>query len=230
MTDERQNERRCKGVIVGVKSNEPGRPCKKWAQRGSDYCKSHDGTETRLPFNRTGVHEHRCIARSKRTGTQCKRTALPGLNVCRTHGGGSKAAIAKSRAYLDQLAEPAIFQLQQILNDSKTAAPDRLRAIQMVLDRTGFGKRESLDVEVEMKPWEVTMGMIIKEIPADMRTESIGPSTELDMIDAEVVEEDYNPRDELPQIRPNSGPDGRAAVHMPNRIGSADPPRRSRDR
>jgi len=229
--NERQNERRCKGVIVNPKHPELGRPCKLWAVHGSDFCNLHGGGRY-LGGARAAPEsfEHRCIARSKRTGSRCKRPALKGMNVCKTHGGYSPQARKAARERLDALAEPAIHQLTKILNDPDTPATVRLKSIQEVLDRTGFGKRESLEVEVEVKPWEVVMGRIVKELPEGMQVDSIGPSTEQDVIDAELVEEDYNPRDALPQIRPNSGPGGRAAIHLPTVGGSAEPPRRTRDR
>lgn len=66
---------------------------------------------------------------------------------------------------------------------------------------------------------------ILKSSPAETHAEieEISHYTpSLDEIEAEVVEEDYDPRSALPQIRPGLGKDNRAGIVM----GSAEPPHR----
>jgi len=139
------------------------------------------------------------------------------------------------------MIEPVLHELRDIaLNpDQDLSASDRLRAIQMVLDRTMPKERK---IEVELKPWEVTMQHVFaptadgspsvgidKSIPPELLAQigdASGYTPTLEEIEAEVVEEDddprYTARQKLPEIIPPHSAHERATV----RLGSAEPPDR----
>ncbi len=56
-----------------------------------------------------------------------------------------------------ELVNPALAELQRILTKPDTTDADRLRAITLLLDRTGYGPKSQ--VEVEVRPWQELMGM-----------------------------------------------------------------------
>jgi hypothetical protein len=137
----------------------------------------------------------------------------------------------KARELLDRAIEPALYQLRDIMLKPGTSDSDRLRAVQMVLDRSGFGA--GTKVEHEIKPWEITLQHAFKEnppvinraVPQDMldNVNSYAQPTIEDIEDAEVVEDEVDPRDLLPRIIPARSAHERATVR-----GAAEPPRRKR--
>lgn len=129
----------------------------------------------------------------------------------------------KARERLLELSEPAIIQLNRILTASSTSDSDRLRAIQMILDRTGFGPGMTIEHE-HKKSYEVILSKIIKEVPSDMQPQLEQWRAE-QIEDAEVVEDDddLDDGDYIPEIVPSPVPNERPTV----RRGSAEPPRRS---
>lgn len=77
---------------------------------------------------------------------------------------------------------PALVELNKILQSPSTSESDKLRAIGMVLDRTGYGKESNVLHTVEVKPWEKTMETIITATPIEQPGE--------DIHDAEVIEDE----------------------------------------
>lgn len=240
-------KRRCRGTLTNPKHPEQGRECKRWAVNGSEYCAAHQGGDGKgTPYSEEAMRVPRCVARSSRTGSQCKRPALPGMRVCRNHGGATKASRAKAQELLDRMVEPVLWELRDIaLNPARSMSEgERLRAIQMVLDRT---MPKEVKHEVEVKPWEITMQHLfagaesapslnrqpsqaqIEELEAYMPEDHrVDDDYEDDIEEAEIVEED--PRDSLWQIRPADGAASRATAQPPRvMVGSAEPPRRRRD-
>lgn len=98
----------------------------------------------------------RCHATVKRTGLQCKRAAIKGGSVCTTHGGAAPHVQRSARQRLLDLVDPAIAQLAKILNKPDVDDNVRLRAIQALLDRTGFKPGVVLEVK-EHDPWMDTV-------------------------------------------------------------------------
>lgn len=195
-----------------------GQPCKKWAVNGSDFCPVHGGSPKK-GLGDPSSFVNRCSA-TNRFGEQCRNPSIRGGTVCRSHGGASPQVKKKARERLLEMVEPALVQLSQIMEKPSTSDSDRLRAIQMVLDRTGYGPGHTLEVEV--KPWELTMQRIVKELPSVDMVATPEPAYDPeDIEDAEVIE-DHHPRDYLPQIVPPTVLGESATI----RIGSAQPPRR----
>ena len=82
-----------------------------------------------------------------RAGNQCGNYAIPGGMVCRMHGGAIPKVRDKARLRLAALIEPAIQRLATEMDSEKTPPADRIRAANSILDRAGYGRIATLDVE-----------------------------------------------------------------------------------
>lgn len=178
-------------------------------------------------------HRSRCVAH-KKDGERCKKAAIKGGKVCRSHGGAAPQVQRSARERFNDSIDPmlnAMAQMAKEIAEGTISAEDRRFFMKFVADRTGFipGKTVSVDGPAA---WEVTLKHIIMEVPDDLEDAtpalSAGagesypqPSIE-DVMDAEVVEEDHDPRAALPQIRPGLGENNRAGIVL----GSANPPER----
>lgn len=89
----------------------------------------------------------RCTAKANRTGERCRAPAIKGGVVCRVHGGAAKHVQQAAKERLLGMVEPAMVELRKIIAKRDTTDADKLRAIQMVLDRTGYGPRSTLAVD-----------------------------------------------------------------------------------
>ena len=205
-------KRVCAGTVGHPSNPNLGKPCRRWAVHGSDFCAVHGGSSKNLLANPSSL-ENRCTAKAHKTGEQCRNNAIRGGTVCRFHGGASGHVAKKARERLLEMVEPALAQLNQIMSKPATSDSDRLRAIQMVLDRTGYGPGRI--VEVDVKPWEISLQRIVKEIPEGGLP--IPTYSSEAIVDAELVEDDL---EDAPEIY--RGP---MAEVIPMRIGSANPPR-----
>lgn len=212
---------RCAGTVTNTKSERFGEQCKAWAIPGSSYCNKHGGNLRSGP----GVPEtlaHRCIRR-KKNGEQCRNSAVLGSTVCRKHG-INKFALAKAQERLASFADPALTVLYDLLTKPETSDADRGRYALAIIDRVGLGPRAHFDFEVELKPWEVAMQHIIRELPEDYERKSIERTPGDTIIDAEVVEDEdeSDPRASLARIVPPQSATERATYVRPER--AADPP------
>lgn len=81
----------------------------------------------------------------RRDGELCMSPVVAGLRVCRMHGARAPGARAAAKQRLADLVDPAIEKLSQIIDRHDTKDPDRLRAIDSVLDRTGHGRSQTVD-------------------------------------------------------------------------------------
>jgi hypothetical protein len=97
----------------------------------------------------------RCTATANRSGERCKAPAIKGGNVCRMHGGSLPGVKKAAKDRLLEMVEPAMIELRKIIDRADTSDADKLRAIQMVLDRAGF--RPGVDISVGMSKWEETL-------------------------------------------------------------------------
>jgi hypothetical protein len=90
----------------------------------------------------------RCTATARHTGGRCGRAPIPGGLVCASHGGKAPGVAARAAQRLQSLVEPALARLNAYLESRPPCGacgradldrdPTVLRAIQLVLDRTGF--------------------------------------------------------------------------------------------
>src|SRR5690625_2412256 len=100
-----------------------------------------------------------CYVTAKNTGQPCRAIAMRGQRVCRIHGGSSPQAKAAAKRRLLELVEPAIARLAEEVDKADTAR-DRLKAAEMILDRTGFGK----EMKVELDEMKFLLSERIREI------------------------------------------------------------------
>ena len=104
----------------------------------------------------------RCNAHSSRSGERCKKSAILGGSVCRTHGGSAPQVKRKALERIKELQTPAVEVLAQAIDAEEQQldrkgqviglGPDhavRLRAATAVLDRTGMGPHQGMDVNVK---------------------------------------------------------------------------------
>lgn len=85
------------------------------------------------------VRRNQCRAKSKTTGNRCRQPAIPGGTTCVYHGGQAPQVRRKADLRLAQLVEPAIAQLARELVNTTTGTPmSRLRALENILDRSGY--------------------------------------------------------------------------------------------
>lgn len=181
---------RCEAVVKDSRSPNFGNQCMRDACTGSSYCAVHGGRDEigslarmRKRVDRTRV---KCAA-TNRAGEPCKNFAIRGGTVCANHGGRTGHVKKKAKERLLEMVDPAITELLRIVTKPTTTDADRLRAIQLVLDRTGYHAKTEISAEV--KPWEgLVGGEILRDLPDD------------NVIDAEVVADD-DPRDLSDVIR-----------------------------
>lgn len=99
----------------------------------------------------------RCTATAQGTGERCKRAAIKGGNVCTTHGGAAPQVQKSAKQRLMEMVEPAMIELRKIIDRDDTVDSDKLRAIQMVLDRAGYGPGAKLEVEGVLSTFDQVM-------------------------------------------------------------------------
>ena len=206
--------RKCAGTVGNPKSERFGKQCGAWAMPGSDYCNKHRPHAPELLANR-------CVRR-KRSGEQCRNPAIRGSTVCMKHG-INKFALAKAQQRLASFADPALTILYDLMVKPGTADNDRGRYALAIIDRVGLGPSARFEVGIEAKPWEVVMQHILREIPEDYVGAIEAPGRSADnLLDAEVVEDSYDPRDFIPRIIPAAHANMRATYQRP--MASAEPP------
>jgi len=118
------------------------------------------------PENLTIHGRPRCTQNSRQTGERCGNAAVPGTHVCRFHGAsgkilddddltrpnGNQATRARAerieliRQHLELTAQAAVLAVQAILEDEDSRPADRLKAAEIVLDRT-VGRHLQLEKE-----------------------------------------------------------------------------------
>ncbi len=180
----------CEDTVSTPNSPNLGKQCQRLAMHGSQRCFVHSD-RTNLPeklvINRIDRPRVKCSA-TKRTGERCRNYAIHGSTVCTRHGGNLPAVKNAAKQRLLNLVSPALAELQRIIDGPTTSDSDRLKAIQLVLDRTGYHARTELTIEAEVKPWEKLIGgEILRDLPE---------GADLQIIDAEVVYDDDEPDDD----------------------------------
>lgn len=97
----------------------------------------------------------RCKATSTTSGERCKRWSIRGTTVCQSHGGRlpnviehSQAVVESARLRLFGLAEDAVDAVADLVQ-SGTNDAIRLKAAEMILNRTGL--KDAIEISVEVK-------------------------------------------------------------------------------
>ena len=88
-----------------------------------------------------------CTARSSRTGEQCRNSAILGGTVCRTHGGSAPQVQRAAKLRLLELVDPAIATLARALTAQDSRWPDKIRAVENILDRAGHPRSTQVDID-----------------------------------------------------------------------------------
>lgn len=94
------------------------------------------------------------------------------------HGGNLASVREAANNRLQGMVNPALDKLEEILGAPGTTDSDKLKAITMVLNRTGYGEKNSLAIEHTAKPWEGLVDSILVDVTEDGQ-----------VIDGEVVDE-----------------------------------------
>lgn len=95
-----------------------------------------------------------CTAK-KRNGKPCGLPPIKGGTVCHKHGGSAPQVRAKANERLRAMVLPALAELRKIIDSPAATDADKLRAIQMVLQRTGYHEHHSIDIGLrEPRPWD----------------------------------------------------------------------------
>ena len=79
-------------------------------------------------------------------GQLCKAPAIGGLKKCRMHAGMSKTSRQAARLKLAEAAQPAIAKLISLMGRAQSEAVQQ-RAADSLLDRAGYGRHSTIDVE-----------------------------------------------------------------------------------
>lgn len=156
----------CTATVTEEKSPNFGQQCKRLAMRGAEHCVMHGGRDE-VPAGDRLPDRPLCHA-TKADGTPCKKFAMKGTTVCDTHGGRSPNTKAKAKERLMEMVDPALVQLRRIIDNPATSDADKLRAIAMVLNRTGYHEKSELTVEHELKPWEQLVEGVVRDVPGEV--------------------------------------------------------------
>lgn len=110
----------------------------------------------------TGCNAH--TKHGPNTGKPCGAQVRFGQTVCPKHGGNNPHQRKAAKDRLLEMVDPALAELRKIIDNKRTSDADKLRAIQMVLDRTGFKSGVEVTVKTE---WDDllkdTLGAISRE-------------------------------------------------------------------
>ena len=187
----------------------------------------------------------RCTAKRRGTDERCKKPAIKGGPVCRTHGGAAPQVQRSARARFNDLIDPMInitAKLAERAEKGELTAQEQIALVKFIADRTGFVP--GTKIEHETKPWEITMQQVFVTAPKDERGISQVPiltdvpdylqddivakyTPSIDeVVEAELVEEDPDPRDTARRKLPYIGPSEGTSTTTTVRIGSAEPPHR----
>lgn len=191
---------RCAGIIQHDNRGQAGKPCTRYAVRGSSFCQSHGGVATSttpdeiqfVQHDNTRVH---CVARSTRTGEPCRNWAMHGSTVCVKHGGRAPHTLQAAAERMLALRLKAIGVVDGCLDDPNLDPAIRLRAAQIVLDRTGIGPSSTIAHVQEVKPYERLLAgaTVIRDLelePGDDGAKEDNDDDDHQVIDAEVVEQE----------------------------------------
>lgn len=174
----------------------------------------------------------RCNGTYKSTGLPCRRESVPGGAVCREHGGLAPQVIAAAQTRVAMTADRAAEFLVGWMADPGVDMRERVKIAQDMLDRSGLSGVNKLVVGIgQIDPVESLFQSLLSDPSMLTQTAATPPELapewqalnqsvleeqgELDIVDAEVVEE----------------PSSRPRLPAPGRTGRnpAVPPRHIRE-
>lgn len=147
----------CVATTAHDNESRAGQQCGRYAVRGSGFCfAQRDVAKSATPNAiSTRVENPGVSCTARRTdGEPCGNHAVMGSTVCKNHGGfAAHTRLAASQRMIEMRLK-AIGVLDGMLDDPALEPAVRLRAAQIVLDRTGMGPTSKIEHEVEVKPYE----------------------------------------------------------------------------
>lgn len=194
----------------------------------------------------------RCTAKKRGTDERCKKPAIKGGTVCRLHGGSAPQVQRSARERFNDLIDPMInitHKLAERAQKGELTAQEQIALVKFIADRTGFVPGQKIEHNGKTT-WDVILKGVIKEVgtgdsveepyildqfqPEQIEAPASTPTTDAmrytpsidDVLEAELVDEDPDPRDTARRKLPYIGPPEGTATTTTVRIGSAEPPHR----
>ncbi|WP_089244033.1 hypothetical protein [Rhodococcoides kyotonense] len=158
--------------------------------RGSEFCFAHGGVSKSVTPSLidTRVENPGVSCTARRTdGQPCGNYAVKGSVVCKNHGGFAPHTRLAASQRMIEMRLKAIGVVDGMLDDPALDPAIRLRAAQIVLDRSGMGPTSKIEHEVEVKPYE----QLLKEgtVVRDVALPPGESDAQHEIIDAEVEDE-----------------------------------------
>lgn len=176
----------CVATTANDNRGRAGQQCGRYAVKGSDLCFAHGGVRTsNTPEAISKRIENPAVTCSARrsNGDPCGNYAIKGSAVCLHHGGAAGQTRLAASQRMVEMRLKAIGVVDGMLDDPALDPAIRLRAAQIVLDRSGMGPTSKIEHEVEVKPYEQLLkeGTVFRDVAL--------PPGESEIIDAEVEDE-----------------------------------------
>ncbi|MCP3422976.1 hypothetical protein [Nocardioides pinisoli] len=121
----------------------------------------------RPPCDKCGQVHGRCAGHTKHgpnAGKPCGANPRAGALVCIKHGGNHPGQKKAAKERLLELVDPALAALHKVLTDPNTDDHNKVRAAQLVLDRTGF--KPGMVIEVGMTKFDQVLADAVGLDPA----------------------------------------------------------------
>ncbi|MDV7246764.1 MULTISPECIES: hypothetical protein [Rhodococcus] len=166
-----------------------------------------------------------CTAR-KTNGEPCRKQRVTGATVCTTHGGRAPQVKEKARIRLEMAGDKLAKELLRIaIDDPDVSDAIKLAAIRDALGRIGITEKTALEVQVgPTKPFEAILtGMLEGGSRAESRAARGVPDSglpgwladELNVVDAEFVDEDEPARPLVRRDNPTPAPESASSGLLP---------------
>ena len=97
--------------------------------------------------------KRRCAGTCKKTGLPCGNAPIRGGTVCTYHGAGAPQVKKKAKERLEELVDPAITRLVQLVEQTDNPSV-ALGAVRDALDRAGLVKVEKVEVTNYVYAWD----------------------------------------------------------------------------
>ena len=123
--------------------------------RSTKKVKKSAAATGRPACDKCGEVHGRCAGHTKHgpnTGKPCGANPRAGALVCTKHGGNHPGQKKAAKERLLELVDPALAALHKVLTDPNTDDHNKVRAAQLVLDRTGF--KPGIVIEVGTSPFD----------------------------------------------------------------------------
>lgn len=110
------------------------------------------------------ARKQKCSAKSSRTGKPCQRWAINGSTVCQVHGGSAPQVKNAAKQRLEDLVDSAMSCLKRAIKQTGDL-PTGVRASQIVLDRTGYHPKQTVEIDDPKKVLKEILGLDDNEMP-----------------------------------------------------------------